>query len=157
MISLFIVRGRSADGTMYWSGAALDSEWWSSSPYEAKPMMAEQAEQEFERLRSRPVKDDPDEHVYVKGVDSWKPQPGPYNEQAHAHLIELGYVRTWHEDSFEDGGDAENGPDLTGGPAFDEYKSADDYVMIDEQGHFAHYERRDPEIEEWAAGMGAGR
>jgi hypothetical protein len=57
------------------------------------------------------------------------------------------YVRTHYPESFEDDGDAESGPHLTGGPAYDEYESADDRVIIDHNGHFAHHEKRDLEWE----------
>jgi hypothetical protein len=73
--------------------------------------------------------------------------PAPFNPDAHAHLIALGYRHTQFPCTFEDDGDAESGPHLTGGPAFDEYESDDDRLIIDELGRFAHWELRDLEAE----------
>jgi hypothetical protein len=75
------------------------------------------------------------------------PPPPPFNRGTHDQLVALGYVRTHYPESFEDDGDAESGPHLTGGPAYDEYESADDRVIIDHNGHFAHHEKRDLEWE----------
>jgi hypothetical protein len=84
--------------------------------------------------------------------------PGAYNADLDAHLTELGYKRTWHPDSFEDDGDGESGPHLTGGPAFDEYEDATERVIIDEKGHAVHRELRDLEMEKFIeANMPDGR
>lgn len=45
----------------------------------------------------------------------------PFNPALHAFLTDAGFGYSHHEASWEDVGDAENGPELTGGPAFDEY------------------------------------
>jgi len=58
----------------------------------------------------------------------------PFNEVAHCHLMSLGYEHTRIEATWEDTGDAENGPHLDGGPTFDQYTAADHYVYIDENG-----------------------
>lgn len=51
----------------------------------------------------------------------------------HIELLTLlGYSLTNHvEESWEDDGDAENGPHLTGGPAFDEWtRPGDSHAVI---------------------------
>jgi hypothetical protein len=53
----------------------------------------------------------------------------PFNPTAHDFLIGLGFEVTRVDASWEDSGDAENGPRLTGGPAFDEYTHPDGLVV----------------------------
>jgi hypothetical protein len=90
--------------------------------------------------------------VIVHAAAFFEPKdPGAYNAAVDAQLVEMGYKRTWHPDSFEDTGDGESGPHLTGGPAFDEYESADERIIIDESGHCAHRELRDLEMEKFIA------
>ena len=80
-------------------------------------------------------------------------QPAPFNPDAHAHLIALGYERTFHACDFHDDGDGESGPHLAGGPAWDEYTSADDWLAISDEGRFEHWEPRDHEREAYEAAM----
>jgi hypothetical protein len=63
----------------------------------------------------------------------------PYNLAAHHHLRAMGYKHTHYNSDFEDIGDAENGPCLTGSYGFDEYAKEDHYIVIDEEGR-AFYE-----------------
>jgi hypothetical protein len=77
------------------------------------------------------------------------PPPRPFNEDVHHWLVELGYERAYCPADFEDVGDAENGPKLVGGPAYDEYTGPEEYIIIDESGHFAHREKRDLAMEAW--------
>ena len=72
----------------------------------------------------------------------------PFNPALHAHLTSLGYVRSRHEASWEDVGDAENGPELDGGPAYDEYTGPDEYVFTSESGVLDR-EPRDLAFEKW--------
>lgn len=54
---------------------------------------------------------------------------------AHRMLTDQGaYVHTHYPDSWEDIGDAENGPQVVGGPAYDEYSGDSDYFIIDPSG-----------------------
>ena len=73
----------------------------------------------------------------------------PFNSGIHAVLVEMGYEYKHYECTFEDVGDPENGPQLDGDPAFDEYKSADEYIIISECGRVVHREDRDLEFEKW--------
>jgi hypothetical protein len=68
------------------------------------------------------------------------------NPGVHQHMIEMGYRHSYSPAEFDDG-DAENGPGHGGHDEFDTYESADDYVVIDARGHFAHHEKRDLELE----------
>ena len=58
----------------------------------------------------------------------------PFNPAAHDFFVGAGYVVTHYESDFEDVGDAESGPKLSGGPAFDEYAADDHYVIVTEGG-----------------------
>ncbi len=58
----------------------------------------------------------------------------PYNTFAHNALLQSGYTHEHHNATWEDVGDAENGPKLDGGPACDVYASETEYVVIDEDG-----------------------
>lgn len=73
--------------------------------------------------------------------------PEPINPEVHAHMLEMGYSYQYYP-VYEEGGDAENGPGLVV-PDYDEYTSQDDVVIIDQGGHFAHFEKRDLELEKW--------
>ena len=73
----------------------------------------------------------------------------------HHHLLELGFVHVHHEADWEDGGDAENGPKLEGGPAFDDYYADTDSIYINHDGS-AHLEQRDPDLEEFLASLQSG-
>lgn len=77
----------------------------------------------------------------------------PFNSEVHANLLQAGYVHTQHPADFWDDGDAESGPCLNGHAGYDEYESADDRVIIDDEGKFAHYEVRDLEMEAYIAKM----
>lgn len=56
----------------------------------------------------------------------------PYNLAAHEFLIENGYSYKHEEESWEDVGDAENGPRLRGNPECDTYwdEKECEFVMI---------------------------
>jgi hypothetical protein len=59
----------------------------------------------------------------------------PFNPAAHDHLLALGFTHERYEASWEDLGDAENGPQLSGGPAYDEYQAEDGFtVYVGEDG-----------------------
>jgi hypothetical protein len=58
---------------------------------------------------------------------------------AHRMLTDQGACTHEHNpDSFEDDGDGESGPHLTGGPAFDRYYSESHELIIDEHGMLVH-------------------
>lgn len=75
------------------------------------------------------------------------------NHAAHEALTIAGYDYTHFDCTFEDIGDPENGPELTGHPSFDLYADADSYVYISEGGDTA-YEIRDLEFEAHCERMG---
>ena len=58
----------------------------------------------------------------------------PFNPAAHDFFVAAGYVVTHYKADFEDVGDAESGPKLSGGPAFDEYAADDHCVIVTEGG-----------------------
>ena len=60
--------------------------------------------------------------------------PAPFNQALHDFLITNGYQRYHEPESFEDDGDCENGPHLTGDPAFDEYVDENTRVIVEEGG-----------------------
>ena len=67
--------------------------------------------------------------------------PEPFNAGAHQSLLEQGFIFAYHEESWEDTGDAENGPQLTGGPAYNEYISKDNFqIIIDHNGLVVAFE-----------------
>lgn len=63
---------------------------------------------------------------------------------AHHHLIDLGFSHVHVEASWEDTGDAENGPRLSGDPAYDEYTLGDMTVYIGGAGGGTGYDIFDP-------------
>lgn len=58
----------------------------------------------------------------------------PFNAGIHGHLLDLGYCHVRHEADWYDDGDAESGPSLAGGPAWDEYSNGDEYLAVEENG-----------------------
>jgi hypothetical protein len=58
----------------------------------------------------------------------------PYNQVAHDFLLEQGYTHHHEKATWEEVGDAENGPKVDGGPACDVYGDKKDYVIVDENG-----------------------
>lgn len=77
-----------------------------------------------------------------------------FNQDIHDNLLDHGFRHNRVEESWEECGDAENGPQLDGGPAYDEYMSNDSYIIIDHEGHFVHHSTRDAAFEEWLAAQG---
>ena len=70
----------------------------------------------------------------------------PFNQQVHDHLKAMGYFLIQYEAEFDDG-DPENGPGTWGCPAYDEYSSDDEYIVIGDDGNVVHREERDLEQE----------
>ncbi len=77
-----------------------------------------------------------------------------FNEDVHQCLTELGFTHTHHMEDFEDDGDGESGPHLTGGPAFDEYEDASERIIVDHHGMVVSREDRDLAFEAYCARMG---
>ncbi len=85
----------------------------------------------------------------------------PYNLALHEHLMSLGYEYQRFACTFEDAGDAENGPHLTGGPAYDMYSSPTEFIYATEGGVLDHEDRNlafekmmaemnnDPHYQQW--------
>lgn len=61
----------------------------------------------------------------------------PFNLALHEHMMALGYSWTHQPATWEESGDAENGPCLDGCPAYDEYTGIDEYVYSGEYGVLA--------------------
>ena len=72
----------------------------------------------------------------------------PFNIALHEHLTSLGYNHTRHASSWQDIGDADNGPCLDGGPAYDEYAGDDEYIFASEDGVLDRTPR-DLAFEQW--------
>lgn len=75
-----------------------------------------------------------------------------FNLAFHDFMLSLGAEHERIEEHWEDVGDAENGPELSGHPAFDVYRDADTVYVVDENGR-ADHEPRDLEMEQAAAEM----
>ena len=54
----------------------------------------------------------------------------PFNESHALLLTALGFKVTSHPATWEDVGDAENGPELVGGPAYDEWSNGITSVYV---------------------------
>ena len=76
----------------------------------------------------------------------------PNNPAAHEYLLSLGYSHTYHEADFEDTGNGESGPMVTGWSGYDEYTGPDEYIFISDQGN-TDYGLRDLEAEKAAGEM----
>jgi hypothetical protein len=64
------------------------------------------------------------------------------NQDNHDLLIAHGYEHTFHTCTFEDIGDPENGPELTGDPEYHEYASSTEYLYGKVAGQIeCRYER----------------
>ena len=57
--------------------------------------------------------------------------PVRFDENMRLGLLACGYVVTHHEAHWEDDGDAENGPHLSGCPAYDEWREGGKYVIVE--------------------------
>lgn len=77
----------------------------------------------------------------------------PFNLALHDHMMTLGYEWTRIPDSWEDDGDGESGPHLTGGPACDQYAGPDEYVYCAFEGRVLDRQARDLEYEAWCDGQ----
>ena len=72
-----------------------------------------------------------------------------FNPGIHEHLLAQGYEYHHNPADWQDVGDCENGPELSGGPAWDCYSNGKDYLAVDEEGevHGPYQENPDPEDE----------
>lgn len=96
---------------------------------------------------------DPGERVsWLMAFLEFEQQP-PFNLALHECLMRLGYSYQRVAADWEDDGDAENGPHLSGHDAFDEYEDADSRVYCSEGGDTG-FEWRDLQAEEAAERMG---
>lgn len=73
----------------------------------------------------------------------------PFNPEIHASLLALGFAHLAHAATFEDYGDGESGPSLSGHPAFDEYESEAERIIVDSLGAVVMREDRDLALEAW--------
>lgn len=63
---------------------------------------------------------------------------------AHHHLLDLGFEHTRIEAFWEDTGDGESGPMVSGHNGFDQYESGNEVVYLSPEGEAA-YEQFDEE------------
>jgi hypothetical protein len=77
----------------------------------------------------------------------------PINPELHHLLVNNGFRYEFVPDSFEDDGDAESGPHLTGGPSYDLYESDHWRYIIDHRGIQVN-EERDLKLEAYIESMG---
>lgn len=76
------------------------------------------------------------------------------NLRLHHLLTDQGAcVHVHYPESFEDVGDAENGPELVGGPAYDEYSCDSHSFIVDGTGQIVFSSAIDWDFERFAAGM----
>lgn len=76
------------------------------------------------------------------------------NTWLHLMLTDQGaFVHEHIPDSFEDVGDAENGPELIGGPAFDRYSGDSHEFIVDGTGTIVASYPIDWDQERWFAQM----
>jgi hypothetical protein len=85
-----------------------------------------------------------------------------YNPGIHPHLLDLGFEYQHVPEDWHDEGDAESGPHLVGGPAYDFYShvasdteiavesNGDVHVMEHPPGTLAHWEEMVGEVTEEA-------
>ncbi|MBY0561504.1 hypothetical protein [Hyphomicrobium sp.] len=73
---------------------------------------------------------------------------GAFNVALHQHLTRLGYRHRRVDAQFEDRGNGESGPMISTFPAYDEYKSFDEYVFATAEGRI-EVEPRDQHFEAW--------
>lgn len=72
----------------------------------------------------------------------------PFTPQdSHDLLIAHGYEHTFHPCTFEDCGDPENGPELSGDPEYHEYASITEYLYCLKQGVVQDRVERDAAFE----------
>ena len=76
----------------------------------------------------------------------------PFNLALHEHLMVNGCTHERVDADWEDDGDGENGPHLTGHPDFDVYEDATDRYVMRDDGDFYH-EVRDLAFEEYMKSM----
>lgn len=63
------------------------------------------------------------------------------NFQLHRFLTDQGaFIHTHHPEDFEDTGDGESGPHLSGHPAYDEYAGESHTIFVDSTGLIQHSE-----------------
>jgi hypothetical protein len=77
----------------------------------------------------------------------------PFDAAAHDHLTSIGYSHehygeSWEDDSWDNTSDAEKGPDMFGGPAYDIYTCPDEYIVVWDNGR-VDLEVRDLAFEEY--------
>jgi hypothetical protein len=90
------------------------------------------ADEVFEKFVGRTIREV--QKVYWKSRGQKAGPHVPFNLALHHHLLSLGYEWTRNPESWEDTGGPESGPRLSGGPAYDEYESPDDFVYASEDG-----------------------
>lgn len=75
-----------------------------------------------------------------------------YNQALHEHLLAHGYEHQRVEADWEDHGDGETGPMVSGGPAYDLYLGSDEMVFATEEGVLDRV-ARDLDFEKWLEGQ----
>ena len=79
----------------------------------------------------------------------------PFNPVYHELLLMQGYTWIPHECSFEDIGDGESGPMLSGGPAYDLYQNEKWEIIVEADGTIPAegVQMRDLELEAYFESM----
>ncbi len=91
-------------------------------------------------------------HPMDQGFLDGQARENAYNQALHVHLLAHGYTHERVPADWEDHGDAETGPMVTGGPAYDMYIGADEMVFSGETGVLDRV-ARDLEMEKHMEGM----
>ncbi len=89
-----------------------------------------------------------EKHLTDAGFLDGQARLNAYNQALHVHLLAHSYTHDRIPASWEDCGDAENGPMVSGGPAYDLYIGADEMVFATEDGVLDRV-ARDLEFEKW--------
>ena len=89
-------------------------------------------------------------YAWADKVQAWIEAGYPCNLFAHRMLTDEGcYVHTHYAESYEDIGNGESGPKLSGGPAYDEYAGDSHILYFDDDGDLQWMEARDIRREEF--------
>jgi hypothetical protein len=120
------VRARNEDGTIWWMGGGF----WAGERRQAVLVLRSTFDAAAALFAEQRKDDCPDNGFFGPYRTTFIPNPvEPHHALLHETLVEAGYSYTREPCTFEDDGDAESGPHLTGGPEFDQYESP---VMVEE-------------------------
>lgn len=114
------VRARNEDGTIWWTGGGC----WTTDPREAVLVLRSAFDAAQATFKQQRANDCPDNGFFGPYQCTFLPKPvQPFHAGVHEALLDAGYAYTRRPCTFEDDGDAESGPHLTGGPEHDQYEA----------------------------------